>query len=538
MNPLVARQITLDEALVASENRAVIGKCNMRIEPTKTQKEARYQVVLDTLKLSPWYNAFLVTVDVPKVYMHQFWFTISKINDSSSYQFKLDKKNFKVGVDVYRMYYKKNVDFVELIWEDFMYQIDNRQTATARRLSMPYPRSHGNQGIQDLSSFCYWTSIPKARKRTTAHITPMKESSLTADDNIISKDPDAALELAKSISIIKAEEQEATRLVHETHKRIVTEKPTNSRSQDGVVIRDTPIVSTKKTPTQPLNLKGMEMLPDAAIEGVGSKQEVPDESKGKTKDTNEGAGSKPKVPDVSIAKSSDKESKIESWGDSEDDDDERKSDDERTESDEDKSIDLNKTDNEEESQEDELVHTPDEYVPTNDKTQDVDDEEYVRINEELYDDVNVKLKDVEPADESKEDEEMTDAEKKEKSDVPPLSSSLSVSSNYGSIFLNLDNISSTKTNIISMLDVQDQQEILGIQSSSLLTVPISVTLEPTFIKSPEIVTIAYATNIPPFIPPYLPISQQSIPIPTPTPTTTEATTSTTVVPNSKTLFAL
>ncbi|GJT39062.1 hypothetical protein Tco_0938927 [Tanacetum coccineum] len=95
-NPLmavVAQQISLDNALVAPGDRVKIGKCNMRIDPTKTQKEATYQVILDTLALSFCYNAFLITVDVPKIYMHQFWFTISKIKDTSSYQFKLDKKS-------------------------------------------------------------------------------------------------------------------------------------------------------------------------------------------------------------------------------------------------------------------------------------------------------------------------------------------------------------------------------------------------------------------------------------------------------------
>ncbi|GKG33604.1 hypothetical protein Tco_0433763, partial [Tanacetum coccineum] len=55
-----------------------------------------------------------------------------------------------------------------------------------------------------------------------------------------------------------------------------------------------------------------------------------------------------------------------------------------------------------------FVHTPDDYVPTDDKN--VDDEEYERVNKEMYDDVNVELKDAEPANEEKGDEEMTHAE--------------------------------------------------------------------------------------------------------------------------------
>ncbi|GJS13021.1 zinc knuckle CX2CX4HX4C containing protein [Tanacetum coccineum] len=99
-------------------------------------------------------------------------------------------------------------------------------------------------------------------------------------------------------------------------------------------------------------------------EGAGLESDVPDEPKGKSIDTSEGTCLKLRVLDVSKADSS--ESEYESWGDSDDndDDDDQQGDDERTESDNDKAADLNKTDNEEE---DEFVHTPDNYVPTDDE---------------------------------------------------------------------------------------------------------------------------------------------------------------------------
>ncbi|GJU53782.1 hypothetical protein Tco_1227496, partial [Tanacetum coccineum] len=71
INPVIAQQVTLNDALVAPEDRVENGKCNMRIDPTKTQKEATYQVVLDTLTLLPCYNAFLIITIVPEIYMHQ-----------------------------------------------------------------------------------------------------------------------------------------------------------------------------------------------------------------------------------------------------------------------------------------------------------------------------------------------------------------------------------------------------------------------------------------------------------------------------------
>ncbi|GJV64133.1 hypothetical protein Tco_1474961, partial [Tanacetum coccineum] len=50
-----------------------------------------------------------------------------------------------------------------------------------------------------------------------------KKVTLSANDNIIPDDPDADLELAKSISQTRVEEAEAARKVYATHARTVTE---------------------------------------------------------------------------------------------------------------------------------------------------------------------------------------------------------------------------------------------------------------------------------------------------------------------------
>ncbi|GKD82509.1 hypothetical protein Tco_1349348, partial [Tanacetum coccineum] len=62
-----------------------------------------------------------------------------------------------------------------------------------------------------------------ARKKTYSKRRVKKKVTLSAVDNIISDDLDAALELAKSISKTEAEEAEAARKVHATHARIVIE---------------------------------------------------------------------------------------------------------------------------------------------------------------------------------------------------------------------------------------------------------------------------------------------------------------------------
>ncbi|GKE20614.1 hypothetical protein Tco_1432126, partial [Tanacetum coccineum] len=106
--------------------------------------------------------------------MHQFWNSVNKVQGSSLYSFKLDNKKFKVDVEVfhdilhicpklpdqpfdippftdeeivsfiYELGYtgnietlpELNVNFVELLWEDFAFQIDNHHS----KESMPNPR--------------------------------------------------------------------------------------------------------------------------------------------------------------------------------------------------------------------------------------------------------------------------------------------------------------------------------------------------------------------------------------------------------------
>nr|GEY99395.1 hypothetical protein [Tanacetum cinerariifolium] len=88
-----------------------------------------------------------------------------------------------------------------------------------------------------------------------------KKVSIFADYNII-PEPDVSLELGKSISLTKAAEEEATRQVHATHERIVTEsnpKPTRRRPL-GIAFKDTSGVSKKMSPDLLQKLKGVKTL--------------------------------------------------------------------------------------------------------------------------------------------------------------------------------------------------------------------------------------------------------------------------------------
>ncbi|GKA65045.1 hypothetical protein Tco_0764752 [Tanacetum coccineum] len=102
MNQQEIHQDARDETLVPSADRVKISNTNMRIDPSQTQKEETYQVILDIIKNSTCYNAFLITADVPEIYIQQFWYTVKKIKSTNSYEFYLADKKCKVDVEVFR----------------------------------------------------------------------------------------------------------------------------------------------------------------------------------------------------------------------------------------------------------------------------------------------------------------------------------------------------------------------------------------------------------------------------------------------------
>ncbi|GJT10575.1 retrovirus-related pol polyprotein from transposon TNT 1-94 [Tanacetum coccineum] len=100
LKQLENEQKELDDALVAPENHLKIRKSNLRLSSNLKSKEPTLQVVLDALKLTPFYNAFEISADVPEIYMQEFWVTVTRHH--SSLHFKLDGKSHTVNVDNFR----------------------------------------------------------------------------------------------------------------------------------------------------------------------------------------------------------------------------------------------------------------------------------------------------------------------------------------------------------------------------------------------------------------------------------------------------
>ncbi|GJZ65174.1 retrovirus-related pol polyprotein from transposon TNT 1-94 [Tanacetum coccineum] len=505
INLVAAKQVALDNDLVPLEKRLKIEKCNARIEFSKPQREATYQVTLDALKLSPCYPAFLITTE-------------------------------------------KNVDYVALLWEYFMYQTDNREISSARKEHMPYPRftkviiNHfiskdktismrnriniyiiRDDSLLDTLKFVsktkdyqkYGELIPdgminqdikysKAYKTyydfATGKVTPMKARKFNK----------VALPSRKLSLVLEEEPTEKPKRAKRPAKKSTT-VPTTS-----VVIKDTPSesVPNKKTPAKVDRGKGMDLLFDVALleaaqlkktfkkskleshklhasgsgNGVGSKPKVPDDQEDKTTGTYDGTGDS--GDDESNDDDSDEVTKDDDENDvkSDADDDNEASDSEKMDSDKDENPNLNQNDDEEEHEE--------EYVCTPNSIEFIDnDEEY----EELYKDVNIEV---------------------------PLQS-LSVSSDFANQFLNLDNVPPTDTEVVSMMNVKVHHEEPSTQTPPLLNILVTIIPE---------TSSAAGSTIPLTIPPITPLQQQSTPIPTPAPTSATTVTSIPALPDFSSLF--
>nr|GEV76212.1 hypothetical protein [Tanacetum cinerariifolium] len=439
--------------------------------------------------------------------MQQFWNTIKKIKDTDAYLFKLDKKKCQIDTEVFReilqicpklpnqecifgkstgldrlresraqilwgMFYQKNVDYVALLWEDFMCQADKRDISLARKEHMPYPRfikviicyqkyealileETIDQDIKDSKAYKTYLAFttrqatPKKARKFKKVSSPLKKLSLVLEEELAKKPKRAK----------KPVPAKQTKTFRKS-----TTMPTC------VVIRDTLGVSVSKNKASYKVDRGkvIDLLFDVAL------FEVPDKQEDKTTGTDEGIGSKPGVLDVLKYQS---KSENESWGDSDDDnsndddEDDLSNDDddvdsdadgdneacdgEKTDSDKDENLNLNLTDDEEEY--DEELKDPDHEKEGKEMTDTGhDDAIQQKAYEQVVDDARVTL----PAD------HVT-----QKTEGPYPSSS--VSSDFTSQFLNLDNTPPTESKVVSMKNVKVSHEEPSTQTPPLLTIPLT-----------------------------------------------------------------
>ncbi|GKB22443.1 integrase, catalytic region, zinc finger, CCHC-type containing protein [Tanacetum coccineum] len=260
INPQESQQVaTRDEKWVPSTERVKISSTNIRLETIVPQKEETFQVVIDIIK-NPCVSRLLLYLQMSQ-----------KSLGSNSGQSLISVQEWKVDV-AFR------------IISD-VHQIFNKSDSTQEK-------GKGSKGKKTVDESQETVDVSEesepepAKKKTSAKRRVKKKVSLSVDDNIISDDPDAALELAKSISKTKAEDEEAASKVHATHARIVTEfvpesakKKYGGRSFKSVVIEDTPSTLKSKSATSKAKLKGAPSLTPAKQEAADIMQALKESKK-------------------------------------------------------------------------------------------------------------------------------------------------------------------------------------------------------------------------------------------------------------------
>ncbi|GKA55535.1 hypothetical protein Tco_0754607 [Tanacetum coccineum] len=526
MSSITAQQTKLDLELVPKENRLDIRKCNGRIPRGLTPREPTFQVVLDAIALTPCYPAFLITADVPEVYMHQFWNSVYK--HDNFYKFKLDKKKrFKLTLEVFRdifqicpivlgrdfdalpseedtmyflrelgytgeinslndtsgldklrlsraqilwgMFYQKNIDYVELLWEDFIYQIENR--VYKKQEKMYYLASLKFVSARE-STQIYRAVLPECltspyMKESKSYMTYLGYATGVVPPKMAQNFKKASPSKKDSDRVPVDEEpvQKGKRVKRPTKKS--TTKPTA-----GVVIKEalmkTKSKSKEKEKVDVTRGKGIELLSEVALTEEAQTKEVrkkilsyfhkthpsgsgmvakKPQSVDKITPTviSEGTGDKPGDLDVTEDDSTKSESK--SYGNDEDDNNNEQESKQEEESEDD------------DQEEEEFVHTP-----TDDKDDDnLESEKPTQTDKEVVQGEGVDAK----------------------TEVPVTSSSRS--SDLASKFLNFSDIPHADAEIVSLLDVHVHHEVPRTQAPTHLTILIFVITEssPVYTHIPQ-----------------------------------------------------
>ncbi|GJR00233.1 retrovirus-related pol polyprotein from transposon TNT 1-94 [Tanacetum coccineum] len=459
-----------DDKWVPFSERVKISSTNIRLETTVLQKEKTFQVVIDLIKNSTCFKAFTISSDVPKIFMQQLWYSIKKFQGINSYEFLLANKKCIVNVEVFRTILDicprvEDVDITDVpnddtaltflidlgykgplykhtnMFVDHMHQpwrtlaaiinkcLSRKTTSNDKlrksRINLDSPQeeqrqrfkrkedANDSQEIVDVSEESELEPEPEpVKKKTSSKRRVKKKVTLSADDNIISDDHDAALEIV-------------TESVYKSAK-----KKSGGRSSKSVVIQDTPSAPKSKPSTSKTKLKGAPSLTleeqEAADIMQALKERVPDEEK-----------------DII------EEKVILEWGDEQD-----------SEYSNDDNDDVDKDDKDDDADDEGDDHISD--------TQDADDEDVETKSDEddiykykirVRKDKDEEMINAEVDYSDKGDEEVTDAAKADaektsevkddpkKAKLPPTSSSLSISSGFSDQFLKLSSDSSLKIDL-------------------------------------------------------------------------------------------
>ncbi|GJT36241.1 integrase, catalytic region, zinc finger, CCHC-type containing protein [Tanacetum coccineum] len=217
------------------------------------------------LALTPCYSAFLITVDVPEVYMHQFWDSVYK--HDTFYIFKIDKrKRFKITLEVFRDIFKicarvQGQDFDAL-------PTDEEIVSFLRDLGHTREIHSLNDVVVDQIHQPWRNFAAVINRSLSRKTTGLDKLRLSRAQILWATPPKKARKFKKpaspKLTIVPASTEEPMG----KSKRV--KRPAKMSSQSlarGVVIRETPEVpvSKKKENVDVARRKGIELLCDVAL---------------------------------------------------------------------------------------------------------------------------------------------------------------------------------------------------------------------------------------------------------------------------------
>nr|GEU67221.1 uncharacterized mitochondrial protein AtMg00810-like [Tanacetum cinerariifolium] len=187
--------LVFNKILMYCDNKSAIALCCNNVQHSRSKHiDIRYHFIKEQASIPPkrkldlttgihflgcpFFKAFLVTADVPEIYMQEFW-AMANVHQHSI-RFKMDNKKYILDLELFRnilhicprihgqsfddlpfedeildfirffghsatirtltngLYHKRNIDYAFLIWEDFVYQVDHKNYKKSNE--MYYPR--------------------------------------------------------------------------------------------------------------------------------------------------------------------------------------------------------------------------------------------------------------------------------------------------------------------------------------------------------------------------------------------------------------
>nr|GEZ38326.1 hypothetical protein [Tanacetum cinerariifolium] len=126
MDMTIDQQVALDEALVPHACRLRIRRSNFHIQSDISSKESTLQLVGEIRRLTD--------VNINK--LHQPWRSFAAIINKclSEKSLGYDSLWLSQARFLWGFYHNRNVDFVYLLWEDFVYQVEHKDTKKSNEM--------------------------------------------------------------------------------------------------------------------------------------------------------------------------------------------------------------------------------------------------------------------------------------------------------------------------------------------------------------------------------------------------------------------